>query len=1289
MGISVPPKGDALKRAGAYFGPLAPSAQDLPDLTIRVEEGSYYTNEGVHMEYAGGNSPAISVPSTAAAWRVVVLNESGTLQIVNGTSASSPTLPSLPDNVLPLAAVFLNAGAASITNDAVFDIRPLWEVRSETIANLQMELDDRYTKNETDNLLDNKADEDGTKLTTWKLNKDLVGAPGTDNFIEVERGASPNVSIRWNEALDQWEFTNDGSSYNAFAATVGSFYTQAQLDGGQLDNRYYTEAESDATFAMITHTHVAADVTDFTAEVNNLIGLANLAPASHLHVEADITDLDKYDTVAGSPTVNNFVSFGAGNTLADSGFSNADFALAVHTHVAADVTDFTTAADARIAAADIQDVSNVVVTGVLDGHVLVWNSGGPYFINKALELNELADVVNTTPALNDALMYDGVTYANRQLVIADVTSLQTALDDKVNDTGDTMTGNLIVQVPGNQQIQLSSRDTGSSGLEIDRSGVPGPNAVLEWDESTDQWLAGTIGLAFPILTANNLELKDLQDVSDPLTTVSTTGDVLRYDGVEWTNDPLTDKVNVAGDTMTGALVLAASGAGAPSLTFADTTKGMYDSGAGEISFSIGGAQKVLIDSTGLTTFSGFAQGSAPGTIALWNAADPTTGVVFPSPGVMDVIVGGTPVATFGGAPGPMSALVAGDIGVTVQAWDSDLDDLAALAHGGDEMVYSAAGTWATVTSSAFGRSLLSEADAMSTRTTLDLYSVTQLDGAAGSAGAKINKVASATAGNVATMTAGGEVQDGGTLLSDLALDAAVVHNTGTEVIGGDKTFSNNLIITGDLTVNGTTTTVNTADLLVSDNEIVMNADETGSPSQDCRLVVERGTDTNAAVKWNEATDAWEVGLVGSEVAISLTGHVHDAADVTTGMFADARISVSSVTQHEAALTITESQISDLSHTTDASLLVAGVLADARVQASNVTQHEAALTITESQISDLQTYALASAVYTKLESDGTAGSAGAKTDKVSGATTGNFAGLDATGNLTDSGSAAADFALASHVHDAGDVTTGMFADARVSASSVTQHQASLSITESQISDLGTTVLLGSDIGSAVQAWDADLDTFAGLSTDGFAKRVAAAWTSVASLDTSDVGSGTFADARIASSNVTQHVGDIDHDSLLNYLAAEHIDWAVTGAEDIHVDRIIAAAVTQHEAALTITESQISDLAHVDAYTKSESDGTAGSAGAKIDKVSGAAAGDVATMTAAGEVASSGTQLSALAPVASPTFTGIPVLPTYTLGTLPGNAAGGLIYVSDANSSAGAIAYNDGATWKDVGTNIAVA
>ncbi len=60
--------------------------------------------------------------------------------------------------------------------------------------------------------------------------------------------------------------------------------------------------------------------------------------------------------------------------------------------------------------------------------------------------------------------------------------------------------------------------------------------------------------------------------------------------------------------------------------------------------------------------------------------------------------------------------------------------------------------------------------------------------------------------------------------------------------------------------------------------------------------------------------------------------------------------------------------------------------------------------------------------------------------------------------------------------------------------------------------------------------------------------------------SDVTSGAFADARIGESNVTQHEAAIDHDALSNFVGDEHIDWSVTGGEDVHVDRLGVASET---------------------------------------------------------------------------------------------------------------------------------
>lgn len=58
--------------------------------------------------------------------------------------------------------------------------------------------------------------------------------------------------------------------------------------------------------------------------------------------------------------------------------------------------------------------------------------------------------------------------------------------------------------------------------------------------------------------------------------------------------------------------------------------------------------------------------------------------------------------------------------------------------------------------------------------------------------------------------------------------------------------------------------------------------------------------------------------------------------------------------------------------------------------------------------------------------------------------------------------------------------------------------------------------------------------------GFLSTNASGVLSSGALDTSDITSGTFADARIAASNVTQHEGSINHDNLSGFVANEHIN-----------------------------------------------------------------------------------------------------------------------------------------------------
>ena len=87
----------------------------------------------------------------------------------------------------------------------------------------------------------------------------------------------------------------------------------------------------------------------------------------------------------------------------------------------------------------------------------------------------------------------------------------------------------------------------------------------------------------------------------------------------------------------------------------------------------------------------------------------------------------------------------------------------------------------------------------------------------------------------------------------------------------DDTMAGSLIVQGNLTVSGNTTYVNTETIQLSDNIITLNANHTGSASQDAGLEVERGTDSNVVLQWNEANDHWEIASGGTIGRIITTG----------------------------------------------------------------------------------------------------------------------------------------------------------------------------------------------------------------------------------------------------------------------------------------------------------------------------------------------------------------------------------------------------------------------------------
>lgn len=89
-------------------------------------------------------------------------------------------------------------------------------------------------------------------------------------------------------------------------------------------------------------------------------------------------------------------------------------------------------------------------------------------------------------------------------------------------------------------------------------------------------------------------------------------------------------------------------------------------------------------------------------------------------------------------------------------------------------------------------------------------------------------------------------------------------------------FAGGVTVTGDLTVNGTTTTVNSNTVNIGDAIITLNADEVGAPSQNAGIEIERGTSANKTLIWDETSDKWTVGtdtFVAATVEANLTGNV--------------------------------------------------------------------------------------------------------------------------------------------------------------------------------------------------------------------------------------------------------------------------------------------------------------------------------------------------------------------------------------------------------------------------------
>ena len=103
--------------------PLRPRAQVSPNLTVAIsgtDVESFWRQTWVGLlvplNYAGGNSPSCTAPTTNSRISLLTIDSSGTLEWTHGDQASSPTPPNSPADKVPICWVYARVGMTAIYN---------------------------------------------------------------------------------------------------------------------------------------------------------------------------------------------------------------------------------------------------------------------------------------------------------------------------------------------------------------------------------------------------------------------------------------------------------------------------------------------------------------------------------------------------------------------------------------------------------------------------------------------------------------------------------------------------------------------------------------------------------------------------------------------------------------------------------------------------------------------------------------------------------------------------------------------------------------------------------------------------------------------------------------------------------------------------------------------------------------------------------------------------------------------------------------------------------------------
>jgi len=688
----------------------------------------------------------------------------------------------------------------------------------------------------------------------YLLNADMddgspIPAPTQDAGFEVERGIVDNVSWLWDETVD---------TFRPKLGT-GEAYLGYVLDPTN-DNHIGDRGYNDLRYSNISHAHAINELSDATITsltagevlisagsplgwINQTLAEAGISSDSHTHIINDLTDITIASVTSGEILVyQGSPAEWQNNTLAEAGISAVG-----HTHVMVDITDSTWISD--ITNEPIADLSDVTINAVGSGEVLVYQGSPAEWQNNTLAEAGISAIGHTHVMVDitDSTWISDIT-AEPIADLSDVTVASLGAGEILVAVGSPLTW--INQTLAEAGIASDSHTHIVNDLTDVTIASVGSGEVLVYQGSPAEWQNNTLAEAGISATGHthvmvditdstwisDITAESLDDLSDVYTPAPQVGELLTYGGspLGWYAAAPAGGVDAL-DDLTDVVITGSVGS---PLTPADNELLAFDIGSGnwinqtaaQAGLSVTGHTHVMVDITDSTWISDIT-GEPIGDLNDVTVTSLTSGEVLLSSGSPLGWINATLAEAGISATGHTHVMV----DITDSTWISDItaeniEDLNNVSLTGSPAPVSGdllrwnGSTWTNYPDSNFSSS--------------------------GHTHVKAN-------------------------ITDFT-ESDYVHTTGVETVGGNKTFSNNIIISGDLTVNGTTTSINTTTLEIEDNIYLLNSGMVGSPlvapTQDAGFEVARGTATNVSWLWDETFDVFRPKIGAAEAHL---GYVLD------------------------------------------------------------------------------------------------------------------------------------------------------------------------------------------------------------------------------------------------------------------------------------------------------------------------------------------------------------------------------------------------------------------------------